>query len=95
MRNYEILSCGAMLLMHRMVDESTERLGYKNGVHYVEFTSPEQMFELIRYYLTHDEEREKIAKAGHEFTIKHHKYSDRVREMLNIMQPALKMSLPR
>ncbi len=38
MRCYEILSCGAMLLMHRMVDESTKRLGFQDSVHYVEFT---------------------------------------------------------
>ncbi len=86
MRSYEVLSCGAMLLMHRMADESTERLGYKSGVHYVEFTSPGQMFDSIDYYLKHDEEREKIAKTGHEFTVSKHRYVDRVKEMLEIMR---------
>ena len=88
MRCYEILSCGAMLLMHRMVDESTERLGFQNGVHHVEFTSPKQMFSSIEYYLSHDVERERIAKTGHEFTVACHRYVDRVSQMLEIMQSA-------
>ena len=87
MRSYEILSCGAMLLMHRMADESTKRLGYENGIHYVEFMTASQMFDSIKFYLKHDEEREKIARAGHEFTVSNHRYVDRVREMLRIMQP--------
>lgn len=85
MRGYEILSCGAMLLMHRMADESTQRLGYRNGIHYVEFTSPDQMFNLIDYYLAHDQERDEIARTGHEFTVRNHRYVDRVREMLRIL----------
>lgn len=37
---------------------------YKPGVHYVE-TAVESMPEMIRYYLSHEEERQRIADAGH------------------------------
>ncbi len=86
MRCFEILSCGALLLMHRVADESGERLGYQNGVHYVEFTSPAELFDAIEYYLKHDHEREKIARAGYELTVSKHRYVDRVKEMLKIMR---------
>jgi len=39
---------------------------FKDGVHLKYFDTAEEFFELADWYLKHDHEREKIAKAGME-----------------------------
>lgn len=85
MRSYEIMACGAMLLMYLTNDENISRLGYKENVHYVKFATPKEMFEKIYYYLNHDEERQKIAEAGYQLTLTSHRYVDHLKEMLKMM----------
>jgi spore maturation protein CgeB len=57
------LSCGTFTLAKRVPD--TELL-FKDGVHLKYFDTAEEFFELADWYLKHDQEREKIAKAGME-----------------------------
>lgn len=48
-----------------------EDLGLKKGVHYIAYNGTiSDLDEKIRYYQGHQEELEKIARAGHEFVIK-------------------------
>lgn len=91
MRNYEIMSCGAMLLMKRLRDDSAQRLGFVDRKHLVIFDGPEDLFELIEYYLKNKEEREAIAENGFRFTIQQHTYSQRLKEMVEIVQNRFKL----
>ena len=87
MRNYEIMSCGAMLLVKRLhEDDSAEKLGFIDKKHLVMFDGPDDLFELIDYYLRNKEEREKIAENGFRLTIEKHTYLHRVREMVDIIK---------
>jgi spore maturation protein CgeB len=57
------LSCGTFVLAKRVPDSE---LLFKDGVHLRYFDTAEEFFELADWYLKHDQEREKIAKAGME-----------------------------
>jgi len=85
MRSFEIPACGAMLLMHRLKDDSAEQLGYIPGKHFVQFEGPDDLFGKIDYYLSHEEERARIAEEGHQFTIQNHTYTHRMQGMLKHM----------
>lgn len=85
MRSYEIMSCGALLLMYLTSDENISRLGYREGVHYAKFGKLSEMFQKIDYYLRHEEERRTVAEEGYRFTITAHRYQDRIKAMLEAM----------
>ena len=51
----------------------------------VVYRTPEECAELVQYYLDHDKEREKIAKAGQERTIREHTYHQRMEELIEIV----------
>lgn len=57
------LSCGTFVLAKRVPDSD---LLFEDGVHVRYFDSVDEFFELADWYLKHEEEREKIAKAGME-----------------------------
>ena len=91
MRNYEIMSSGAMLLMKRLRDDSAEKLGFKDSKHLVIFDRPKDMFELIEYYLKHREEREVISENGHRLVIEKHTYMHRAKEIVDIVKDRFKL----
>ena len=55
------------------------------GEDFVYFESKEDMLGKIGYYLTHEEERQAIAKNGHDKVAAGHTYRHRVREMLSYL----------
>ena len=82
MRSFEIMSCGAMLLLNAVRDPAVHLLGFEPGRHLVLYRSPQELFQQIDYYLAHEPEREAIAAAGHTLTVQKHRYLDRARFML-------------
>lgn len=49
------------------------------------FRDKKEMMDKIKYYLKHDDKREKIARAGHERLLRDgHEVTDRAREILRI-----------
>jgi spore maturation protein CgeB len=77
-RNFEIPGCGGFLLTN-YVQNLGEYFSLDNEV--VCFSGKQDMLEKIRYYLTHDEERERIARAGYERTRREHTYTRRFKEL--------------
>ena len=53
------------------------------GEDFVYYESKEDMIDKIGYYLSHEEEREAIARNGHDKVAAAHTYQHRVREMLD------------
>ena len=80
MRSFEVPACGAFLLAER-TEEHLEL--FEEGKEMATFASPEELVDKVRYYLTHDGERRKIAEAGHRrVTGGSNTYRDRLNELL-------------
>lgn len=79
MRVFESMATGSMLLTNWI-----PTLGelFEDGKHLVTYKTYDEMIEKARYYLEHEEEREKIAQAGYEEVIAKHTYRHRVESVL-------------
>lgn len=60
-RVFDVLACGGLLLTDDQQDAHTL---FNPGKELVVYQNPDHLADLIRHYLTHDEERQAIAEAG-------------------------------
>lgn len=79
-RVFETLGCGAFLLTERLSSENP--FSEQDLVH---FDSLEDLIQKLQYYLTHDQERESIARHGHASALDGHTYTHRSQEIVEIM----------
>ncbi len=77
-RIFEIPACGGFLMTGYADD--LEKY-YALGKEIIVYENIPDLVEKVRYYLGHDEERERIARAGYERTIREHTYEKRFREI--------------
>ncbi len=84
MRPFEALSCGPLLVTERN-SEGLEEV-FQDRKHCVFYDRPAQVFEVIRYFLEHEEERRQIADAGHEWCVANHTYVDRIRSIFEVLR---------
>jgi len=84
-RPYETLACGTFLLTYQ-----TEDNPFRDGVHcrIYDPEKPKELADFIRYYITHEEERETIARAGCEEVHRNYSLRDRLAEVLNSISAA-------
>jgi len=77
-RNFEIPGCGSFLLT-----DSADNLEdyYIDGKEIVIYNNSDDLIRKIHYYLDHKEDREKIAQAGYERTLKDHTYDKRFKKI--------------
>mgnify|MGYP007100054406 CR=1 FL=1 len=80
-RVYETLGRGGFLL-HPRVEGMEEFFKDKEHIVYYERGNIKQVYELINYYLEHDDEREKIRRQGFELVKNHHTYKHRCIELM-------------
>jgi len=86
MRLYEATGVGSLLVtdwkqnLHEMFEPGNEVIAYR---------TPEECAELIQYYLEHNEEREAIARAGQQRTLREHTYYQRMQELVDIVRKYL------
>ena len=81
MRCFEIMACGALLLLNEVPGNTHRELGMIPGTHFVLYRHPKELFERINYFLSHEEERQRIAEAGYQETLARHTYLHRVHRM--------------
>ena len=58
---------------------------FEDGEHLVTFSDIKDLQEKVRYYLTHDEERERIAAAGRAHVLARHRVDQRLREVERLL----------
>lgn len=81
-RIFKILGCGGFLLTGYA--EKMEEL-YTPDKEIVFFHNFNELVKKIKYYLAHDKEREKIARAGYERSLKDHTLEKRFNEIFKIV----------
>jgi len=83
MRMFEATACGALLITQKVpyLDELFEA-----DKEIIVYSTMREMIEKIDYYLEHDKEREKIARAGQKRTLKYHTYQERVKEIIKYLK---------
>ncbi len=75
MRTYEVMGSKAFLLTNWIPNIEDF---FEDGKHLVLYRTLDEMVEKAKYYLAHDDEREKIAQAGYEEVMKKHTMVHRV-----------------
>ena len=83
MRVFETLGCGTMLL----TDEIKNGLPYlfEDGKDLVLYRSYKELLDEVNYYLTNDEEREKIAEQGRQMALRN-TYYHRAKQILDFAE---------
>ncbi len=78
-RVWDVLGCGGFLLMNAQADLPRH---LQAGKHLETYASPEELLDKARYYLTHEEEREEIARQGYREAKARHTVLMRVMEIV-------------
>ena len=82
MRCFEATATGSFLLTENIPTLSE---CFEDGVHLVTYDNMDDAIEKAKYYLEHEDEREKIARAGMEHTLANHTYKHRAEKMLEVI----------
>ncbi len=80
LRGFDIMGAGGFLLSNYQADFLKL---FTPGEDFVYYESKDDLLRKIDYYLEHEEERQMIAKNGHDKIAARHTYRHRIREMLN------------
>ena len=83
MRLYEATGVGTLLITDNK-DNLAEL--FEPGKEVVVYNTPEEAAELIRYYIVHPEEANRIAQAGQKRTLLEHTYERRMQELVPILE---------
>ncbi len=78
-RIMDIIGAGGFMLSNYC--EETAEL-FEEGREIAMFRTPEELFEKVEYYLTHDEERQRIARAGCDKVLNCYTYEKKLKRLL-------------
>ncbi|WP_274653375.1 CgeB family protein [Paenibacillus humicola] len=79
MRIFEGMGCGALLLTDHTPEQAKL---FKDGVHLVVYSSMEDLYEKLDYYLYHPDEAQKIARSGQSYVLASQTYDQRALQLL-------------
>jgi 2-polyprenyl-3-methyl-5-hydroxy-6-metoxy-1,4-benzoquinol methylase len=84
MRVFEALACGTLLLTNDLAENGQAEL-FQDGVHLATYHDADELFEKLWYFLQHEQERDRIARAGREAVVGAHTYLHRMQTILNVV----------
>jgi len=70
MRCFEILGSKSLLLTNWL--PTIEELGFQDGINCALYKNLDEAIEKARYYIEHEDERDRVAQAGYEFVSSQH-----------------------
>lgn len=82
-RTFEVLGCGGFYLTQYTKAHANL---FEKGIHLEWARDGEELLDLVRFYLSHDEARQKVARAGQEYVYKHHTVARRARTMVDLLR---------
>ncbi len=79
----EVLGSGSFLLTEELSSQDL----FIDGEHLVQWHKGDidDLIEKIQYYLSHEDERERIANNGHQFASKQHTFEKRMQQLLSVI----------
>jgi len=77
-RVFEGMACGKMVITDRLPEVTQMHTLFEDNEDVVYYTDAEDAIEKIRFYASHDQERERIALNGYNKVMKHHTVAKRV-----------------
>ena len=80
-----MLATGSFLLTEHV--PTIGDFGLIDGQHFVSYLDLDDAVEKSKYFLKHEDKREKIAKDGMEAVLAGHTYQHRAKDVLNIIIP--------
>lgn len=86
MRDFDGPMSGSCYVTH---DNPDLRLVYKVGEELVTYRSVGDCVEKVLWYLSHEEERERVAQAGHERALADHTWEQRFKELFDVLRRGL------
>lgn len=81
-RVFDILSCKGFCLTNYQPEIAEY---FADGEELVMYTGMEDLLEKVDYYLTHEEERSRIAEKGHERVIREFSLKERLTQMMEVL----------
>lgn len=87
MRIFEILACRRLLVTNAIANVNWQLFGLLDRQHLVLYRTPQELFELLDYYLIHEKERCRIAQAGWDQVRQKHTYVHRMEQLLSVLAP--------
>lgn len=85
MRVFEGLCSGSLVITNDLAENGQNDL-FTPGEHLVTYRSPGELLEKTAYYLAHDAERQRIARAGWERVLGQHTYLHRMQQLLRTVE---------
>ena len=84
--NLRLFECAALGAFQIVDDRPGVSECFTPGEHLVTFSDHADLQEKVRYYLAHDEERQRMADAAHQHVLAHHRYDQRVAQVEDLLE---------
>jgi tetratricopeptide (TPR) repeat protein len=84
-RVFEATACGSLLITDALDGNGLNEL-FRHGVHIATYNTAEELLQKVRHYLDHEDERERIAKAGRRELLSRHTFAHRMGRLLEVVQ---------
>lgn len=87
-RPFQALAAGGALLLHERVERMDVLSGLVAGVHYIDYTSLDELPALIRFWLADAQaaDRRRIVEAGQRYVLHYHTYAARVQQLFEYLR---------